>query len=792
MLKHNLLLFFRNIKKDKTTFLINLLGLASGLACTLLIYLWVTDEMSIDRFHDNNDRLYQVMRNLDKKSEIATIPSMPGILAKALIAEFPEVESATMVWPPNFFGDEGFLSYKETQLKALAQFVDNEFLKIMSFPLIEGDANTALNEKTSILVSESFANKVFGTLNNVVGTTVHWNQGKVSGDYLITGIFKDVPKNSSMQFDMLMNHELLMDTYKYMASWGNSNPHSYVLLKEGVRLEDFNNKIENFIKTKVERSSSTLFAQKLTNRYLHGTYENGTMSGGRIAYVRLFSLIALVILIISCINFMNLSTAKATRRLKEIGVKKALGVKRKVLIVQYYTESFLLTTIGAILAIFMTLLLLPQFNSITDKNLSIDFSLEFITSILLLILGTGFLAGSYPALYLSGLKTIESLKGKIMRSFANALARKGLVIFQFSASIILIVSVLIISQQINYIQSKNLGYERNNVIVFSNNGISKNTYPTFLSQLEDIPGVLNASSADHNLIGDHGSTGTSAISWPGKQTNDRVKFINLEMGIGFIETIGMEVILGRSFESSRSNENAKIIFNKKAIEAMGLEDPIGKIIKLWGSEKQIIGVVKNFHSESLYEPIQPTFIQAYPMLNNTLVKIQTGIERETIGRISELYTKLDEGSPFEYKFLDDNYQALYASEKRVTTLSTYFAGIAILISCLGLFGLAIFTASQRRKEIGIRKTLGQRKSQITILLSTEFAKIVGMAILIGLPVAFLLMKDWLSEFAYRIELRMEYFFLAALLTMTVALATVATQAIRAANRNPIDALREEE
>ncbi|MFY0602614.1 MAG: ABC transporter permease [Flavobacteriaceae bacterium] len=789
MLQHNLLLFFRNIKKNKITFFINIIGLAFGLTGVLLISLWVNDEISFDKFHKKNDRLYQVMHNLHENEEITTIPSVSGMLAKALITEFPEVESATMVWPPNFFDNEGLLSYKDTHLKALAQFVDNEFLKIMSFPLLEGNINTVFNEKTNLLVSESFANKFFGSLNNVVGTTVYWNDGGVSGNYLITGIFKDVPKNSSMQFDILMHHELLMDAHKYMTFWDSSNPYSYVLLKEGIKVEDFNNKIENFIKTKVKGSNSTLFIQKLTDRYLYSTYKNGKISGGRINYVQLFSLIALIILVISCINFMNLSTAKAAERLKEIGIKKVLGANRKKLIIQYYIESFLITIIGATLALLMGLLILPQFNSITDKNLTIDLSLEFIASFLVLILIAGFLAGSYPALYLSRLKTSDSLKGKIMRSFADIWVRKGLVIFQFSASIILIASVLIISQQINYIQSKNLGYDRNNVLSFNNNGIPENTYSTFLSQLEDIPGVVSSSSAYHNLIGNHGRT--DAISWTGKQTDENVKFINLEMSAGFIETVGLEVVLGRSFDPNRLNENSKIIFNEKAIEAMGLENPIGKTIKLWDSKKKIIGVVKNFHAESLYEPIQPTFIQAYPMQNNTLVKIKDGAEKQVIVEIAELYRKFNKIYSFEYKFLDDNYQALYASEKRIATLSTYFAVIAIIISCLGLFGLAIFTASQRRKEIGIRKTLGQSQSQIIMLLSNEFAKTVGVSILIGLPIAFLLIKNWLSEFAYKIELRIEYFFLAALLTISVALVTVAAQALRAANKNPIDVLREE-
>ena len=788
MLKHNLIISLRSFKRYKSTFLINLFGLASGLACTLLIYLWVADELSIDRFHEHDERIFQVLLNRNDNGKIETRSSMPGRLAEELMANYPEVEAASMVWPPNFFGGEGLASYQNEQFKADAQFVDPGFLKIMTFPLLSGNPNSALNSNSDILISESFAKKVFGSIGSAEGQVLNWNQGRSSGEYIVSGIFKDVPANSSMQFDILLNAEIMMNAYKYMEEWGNTNPDALVLLREGTSVEAFNAKIEKLLKTKLPRSISTLFVQKFSDRYLKGTYENGQVVGGRIVYVRLFSIIALIILIIACINFMNLSTAKASGRLKEIGVKKALGARRKSLVNQYYTESYILTTLGVLIALGAVWLLLPQFNTITGKALTFSFSNELLLSIGLIILATGFLAGSYPALYLSRLKTTESLKGKLVKSISELWIRKGLVVFQFSVSIILIFSVLIISKQIDYIQNKNLGYNKDNVIKFENTGIEDSAYPGFLSALESIPGVVNTSSTGHDLMGDHGST---RLNWPGQKADERLEFINLEMSSGFIETMGMELVMGRTFERDRPNEESKIIFNETAIKQMGMEDPLGKIIKLWGEEREIIGVVKDFHAESLYETIQPTLIQAYPVLNGTIVKIQDGAVSSTLGSIEERYDEFSNGVPFEFRFMDTDYQAMYQSEKRVSSLSKFFAVVAIAISCLGLLGLTFFTAEKRAKEIGIRKVLGAGLWKIVYLLSSDFTKMVLMALIIGLPISYVIAQDWIQSFAYSIEVDIVYFLSAGLIILVIAWITVSFQTFKAAHANPVDTLRSE-
>ncbi|OEK05522.1 ABC transporter permease [Roseivirga misakiensis] len=789
MFKHNLLISFRSFKRFKGTFLINLFGLASGLACTFLIYLWVSDEMNTDKFYENEDRIYQILSNRIDNGQIVTRTSMPGRLSEELMARFPEVEAASMVWTPEIFGTKGYVTLEEEQIRARPQYVNPAYIQVTSLPLVSGNTKTALKNESDVLISESLAIKLYGTTENLIGNTIDWNESRATtGVYMIAGVFKNLPKNSTLQFDLLLNVEVMMKAYKYMENWGNTNPDALVLLKEGASPDDFNKKIEKLIQSKVQKSKTTLFAQKFSERYLNGNYENGEVAGGRIAYVNLFSIVALIILVIACINFMNLSTAKAASRLKEIGVKKAIGAQRRTLIGQYFTESFLLTFLGVVIAFIIVNAILPQFNQATGKSLSVNLSLKELGFIGLIMLITGILAGSYPALYLSRLKTTESLKGKLVKNFSELMVRKGLVVFQFAVSVILIFSVLIISKQVDYIQKKNLGYDRNNVVKFDNTGIDDSAYEGFLASLETISGVISTASTGHDLTGDHGST---RLSWPGQDPDQNFQFINLEMSSGFIETMGIELIQGRTFERNRQNEEGKIIFNETAIKLMGLKDPIGKVIKLWGDEREIIGVVKDFHAESLYETIQPTLIQAYPILNSTIVKIQGGTIANTLGQIEDKFKEFSKGLPFEYKFLDTDYMAMYKSEQRISMLSKFFAAVAIIISCLGLLGLTIFTAERRTKEIGIRKVLGSGNWRIVRLLSMDFTKMVTLSLLIGLPTSYLMAERWLQGFAYGTKLTPMYSIFCGVFILAIAWFTVGFHTLKAARRNPVTTLRSE-
>ncbi|MEB2782379.1 FtsX-like permease family protein [Algoriphagus sp. C2-6-M1] len=789
MLKHHILLIYRSFKRFKSTFLINLIGLSTGLACVLLIFLWVNDELKVDKFHKNDSRLFQVMKNLDDAQGIHTGEHVPGLLARVLAEEMPEVELAVSVFPPAEHTFNGVLSLDETHMKARSKYADMDFFDVFSYPLLWGDKNLALSEPSSVVISESLAASLFQTADRAVGKTVAWKGERLEGQFMVSGVFASLPSNASIQFDILFNYDLLLESSPGLLEWGNSGPSTYLLLERGSDFSGFNDKIFNFVKSKQPESQITLFARHYSDRYLYNTYENGVLIGGRIEYVRLFSIIAAFILLIACINFMNLSTAKATGRIKEVGIKKAIGASRKTLVFQYLGESLAMVFLSFLVAITLVVLLLPLFNQITGKHLSMDLDWTSIFISLIILVFTGIAAGSYPALYLSGFNPVSVLKGKLQVSLSEVWVRKGLVVFQFVLSTVLIVAVVIISKQIELVQTKNLGFNRDNVIKFTAEGKAAESPETFLSEIKKLNGIIDASYMDGDLVGLH--SGTIAVDWEGKAPDKVVDFELLGVGYDLIETLGIELAEGRSFEREFGSEDSKLIFNETAIENMGIADPIGKTVSLWGEEKQIVGVVKDFHFETLYEKVKPFFFRLLPKANNFLVKIKAGTEQETLVRLTEFYQEHNMGIPFEYRFLDEDFQKLYVSEMQVAALSRYFAGLAILISCLGLFGLAAFTAERKTKEIGIRKVMGASGWKIVRLLSGDFAKMVLLAILIALPLSFFIVQEWLANFAFKIDLEWWFFIGAGVLTLLIALLTVSFQSIKAAMMNPVKSLKSE-
>lgn len=790
MLKHNIVISLRSFKRFKSTFLINLTGLASGLACTLLIYLWVTDELGTDKFHEKDENLYQVLQNSDTRAGIRTFEYTPALLGQTLMEQHPEVEFSTSVLPASYFEDDSYVISDNNYFLVQEQFVDENFFDVFTFPLKIGDRNSIFKQPNGVLISEDLAQKLTGS-KDALGKTIKFQNRNIDEDYIISGIFENIPDNSTLQFDVLFNMKEYLDVAgDHYLNWDYNNPFTFVILNPETDLEQFNQSIHSLIQSFDSRTRTKLFAQRFSERHLYGSYEEGKIVGGRISYIRLFSLVGIVILTIACINFMNLSTAKANTRLKELGVKKALGALRRNLIQQYLTEAMLLTVFSTILGLFLVMISLPFFNQLTGKSLQLSFDQNLVLGVLATIMVTTILSGSYPALYLSRLKTISSLKGKISGTFGDVWARKGLVVFQFSVSIILIVSVLIISSQISYIQSKNLGYERDNVVYFGNSGMPDGSFNAFLSEIKKIPGVIEASGADHNLTGDSGRT--TGVDWPGRDPDQRVAFLNLETGVEFIETMAIELKEGRAVEYGRPNEFNKIILNETAIEQMKLDDPVGKTIKLWGRDKQIIGIVKDFHAKSLYEDISPVLIHPVDQdFSRTFVKIQAGIAIETIKKLEETYFQFNDGSPFNLDFVDNAYQAMYEGEKQVASLSKSFAVVAIIISCLGLLGLTAFNADRRAKEIGIRKVLGAEVWRIVYLLSSDFSKMILISLAIGLPVSYFIAKEWIQGFAFAIGLNPFYFISAGLILIAVAWLTVSFQTIKVAQRNPVDSLRME-
>lgn len=798
MLRHHLLLTYRQYRRSPNTFLINVIGLASGLACAIFIFLWIQDEYQIDRFHAKDQHLYQVMQNYPIAGGFETTEYQPGPLAQALKEEFPEIESAITVAPPlGSAGNKGIISTQKKQAKASELYVDPEFFQFFSFPLQEGDPEWVLKNKDAVVISKKLANQLFPSSKAAMGQAIEWFRGDTTILYTISGVFDNIPVHSTLQFDLLLSYPALSDRSEHLRTWANSDPYTYALLKPGVNIEALNDKISTYLQEKVSASvedpnftfTGTAFVQPYSDRYLFNRYENGRPAGGRIGYVNLFATIAFFLLLIACINFMNLSTAKAIHRAKEIGVKKVIGAQRSSLISQYLTEALLITLLAAIVAIVLVYTLLPQFNGITGKEIIFRPTQTVLIGLTIIVAITGLLAGSYPALYLSKFQPAKIFKGKLTRGLSEYWMRKGLVVFQFTISLVLIIAVMLVYQQIEFIQNKNLGYNNERILTLKQDGNLRSQFPAFKTSLEALPGVEAVSTFRHDLTGDFGST--SGVQWEGQVEGQRIEFGNLEADHGLMELMEIQLVEGRTFSPDFATEQNKIIFNEVAIEAMGLQEPIGQKIMLWGEPREIIGVVKDFHFESLYEEVKPCMIRFSPNNENILVKLKSGSPKETILAIEETYHAFNEGLAFEYRFLDDDYQRLYASEQRISRLSRYFAALAIIISCLGLFGLAAFTAERRAKEISIRKILGASAASIVRLLSRDFTLTVLLALLIGIPLSYLLSQYWLQFFAYHIEIQSWYFLGAGLLLLLIAWSTVGIQTLKAARTNLIQALKDE-
>ena len=795
MLRHNLVLFYRSALGFKNSFYINLAGLATGLACTLLIYLWVQDERSVDKFHRNDDRLYQVMQNVQYSNGIQTLEHTPSPLADALAKELPEVARAVAVneFTSGDFKGEGIISYEQNNIKSKAIFASKDYFHVFSYDLLEGSKDHVLAQKNGIVISESLAKRLFDKTENAIGKTLEWTHRiDLQGPFYVSGVFKDPPPNSTSRFDLVFNYNKLLEADMYADQWNGSYAETYVILKDGSDKGVFNRKIAEFLKHKdPSNEKNSLFVVRYSSKYLYGQFENGVQTGGRIEYIRMFSIIAFSILLIACVNFMNLSTAKASRKMKEIGVKKVIGASRKALVIQFLTESLLMAFLALLTAVVMVELLLPQFNELTGKHLQLQLGTGMILPLLVIGLVTGLISGSYPAFYLSGFKPILVLKGKLNSAFGELLMRKGLIIFQFTISVVFIVGFLVINKQTQYALNKSLGYNKSNIIKFERQGsANQESFETFIKEVKKIPGVGHAAGIAGGFLKNVGIR--TGFSWSGQNTGEKqMSFQNLMVGYDFFETLGIYLKEGRAFSSSYAKEDRKIIINEAAVKAMGLKDPVGKTIKYGADDMQIIGVAGNFHYGSLHDAVKPLIIMYSPYIKDILVRIEVGGEKQTLSRLKDVYQKFYPKYPFEFTFMDDEYAALYASEQRLEVLSKYFAGLAILISCLGLFGLASFSAERRRKEIGVRKVLGAQVSQIVLLLSKDFLHLVFLAICIGFPIALWATNKWLEGFAYKAHISWWLYALAAMSAVVITLLTVGFQSIGAAVSNPAKSLGSE-
>ncbi len=785
MFKTNLKIAWRNLIKDKQFTLLNVLGLSAGLACALLIFLWVSDEMQFDKIFLNDNRLYKLFEQRStREGDLSYTEESSGKLSEAVKQSISGVEYASAVAPPGWF-PQNTLSANDKNIKANGQYAEKDYFNIFSFALIDGNRNDALAHNNSIVLSDELAMKLFGTTRNIIGKAVEIDHDTT---FFVSGVFKKMPVNSSQQFDFVRSFDYFRTIKDWVTYWRNTGPLNYVLLKPGVDVNVFNNNVRDIINKNSRDTVTKVVAIKFSDVYLHNKYNGNVQGGGRLAYVKLFSLLAVFILVIACINFMNLSTAKAARRLKEVGIKKVVGANRKQLVGQFLTESFLLTLAAMFCAVVIALMLLPAFNQLTRKEISMDFSWQMVSAILCIAVITGFVAGSYPALYISKFNPLSVLKGKLQTSAAELLSRKGLVVFQFTLSTVLIVVVVIIFQQIQYIQQTDPGYNKNNVLRIAAEGNLATKQDAFIAELKQIPGVVNASATNHRMVGHNFAT---SLGWPGQSTDDDTYFEGFETGYDFVETMGMRIKEGRSFSRSFGTDVSAVILNEAAVNAMHLKDPVGKVVTNGDKSLHVIGVVGNFNFESMHATVKPSFLMLVPQSGTIVASVTGRNQHATISAIQRLYESFNPGFPFTFNFLDEAYQRQYESETTVSALSKYFAGLAIIISCLGLFGLAAFTAQKRRKEIGIRKVIGASTANIATMLSKDFLVLVGISLLIALPVSWWIMSNWLQGFAYRISISPLVFLFASLSVLLITFFTVSFQAIKAAIANPVKSLRTE-
>lgn len=784
MILNTLKLIFRGFTRNKGAFSINLIGLSIGLASALMIYHWVADEMKVDKFLQAENGPFEVIMHFNEEDGLSTGFSTPSQLAEGLPQDFPEIEHAVAL--RKF--DNVTLAFEGNVLKGDGRYASPAFFELFQYELIEGDPATVLMDKSSIVLSDQLAMKFFNTTENIVGKVI---QSQQEIPYQIAGVYKSPPSNASLQFDFVLPFEEFKSRNAWALNWNYSTVNTYVSLREGADVSVFNEKIADYLNSRRDENQllTTLDTRAYADAYLYGTYENGQANGGRIQYVRLFALIAMLILLIACINFMNLSTAMASERSKEVGVKKVLGLGRGGLALQFLGETVILSFMALGLALVMVNALLPIFSQLTGKDLAWSFSGQFLAVAAGLTLLTGLVAGSYPSLFMAAFKPSIALKGKLILTRGSTNIRKILVVGQFILSFMMIVAAFIVYQQLNYLQTKNLGYSKDNLLQFDVEGEVRSDLTTFLTEVKQLPGVKNASSIGQSLVGDRNTF--IVEQWEGK-TDNKNAFEMRPVNYDMIETLGVEILEGRSFSDTYGAEENKIIFNESAISFMGLENPLGTEVVIQGTSFEIIGVSKDFHFTSLREEIGPLFFVYRPgWTHKVMIRTEAGQESQVVDRLQKLYADFNPGFPFDYEFLDEDYQAQYAAEQKVSSLSKYFTFLAIFISCLGLFGLATFDARRRVKEIGIRKVLGAGVLQITSLLSKDFLRLVVLAILIATPLAWYVMRHWLNDYAYSIDIHWGVFAMAGFASLFIAMATVGMQSVKSSLANPIVSLRDE-
>ncbi len=783
MFKNYLKIAWRNLLKNKGYSALNIFGLAIGITCAGLILLWVEDEINFDSVFPKQDVVYFLPTNQQYEGEWRTFYSTPMLLARDLKQEIPEIVRAVATSSQNLLFTEG-----ENSINRQGRYANADFFEIFSLQFLEGDSETAFDRPDAIVLTRKTASDLFGENTQVLNKVLRVNDKE---NYVITGVIKDLPKNITFGFEWLAPFERYSAGVAWMQEYGSNFTDTFVELAPGADIEAVNAKVRKMIPSKIEQSKTYAFLHSIKDWHLRSNFEGGKKVGGQIVYVRLFAFIAFIILLIACINFMNLSTARSEKRAKEVSVRKVLGSGKGRLISQFLAETLITATLASIVSIFLLLILLPQFNLLVEKQIELRlFSPLHLLSLIGITMICGLLSGWYPAFYLASFKPVAVIKGVKAKEGSASFIRKVLVVAQFAVSIIFIISTIIVYQQIQHVKERDLGYQKENLIKMDVNGDMVKNFNSIRQDMIASGMVENVGLNNSQIL--YGGNNGSGFQWKGGTDTEDVLISFRHITPSFLETAGMKLLEGRNFGENVAADSTNVLVSESLAKMMGEGSAVGKTITR-GETYHIIGVVKDYLFGNMYGSAEPVLFFNNPDAANYMyVKGMSGrAMSEVLATIEEVMKKYNPAFPFEYEFVDDAFNAMFRSEKLMGNLSKIFAVLAVIISCLGLFGLSAFTAEQRGKEIGVRKVLGASISGIVNLLSKDFLRLVFISLLIAIPLAWYAMQNWLERFAYRIEINWLVFVIAGVVAITIALLTVSFQAFKAANANPVKSLRSE-
>lgn len=785
MFKNYLKTSFRNLLRHKSYAFINVLGLTVGLVTSIFILLWIIDELSYDRFLTNTDRVFKVMVNTTyPDGKIETYGATPAKLKDVIVHEIPEVELAAQY----SMETELLVKHETEAYNEVGIYADPVLFKILSFPIVKGSAVQPLTDIKSIAISERLAEKLFAN-EDPIGKSL--NLG-ASHELIITSVFANIPKHSTLQVDFVASFELFTNENPWTQHWKSGGTRTTVLLKSSAFVDEANEKFVDLIKKNCPDCTTAPFLFPYAKSRLHSEFENGRSVGGRIQQIYLFGAVAILILVMACINFTNLSTARAATRSREVGIRKSVGAQKNSLIVQFISESLMLSFVALLFAMVIVQLLLPLFNEVTTKSIRLDVSNPvFVAGMLGITLMCGLLAGSYPAFVLSRFNPIKVLKGNTQLGLTGSTLRKSLVIVQFTTSIILVVGSIAVYKQIIFISEKNLGFDKDNIIVVDQNeGIVK-SYPAIKNELHQLTSVKGIAFGGNNIFTIPITT-TDPV-WANKPDDSSILFKIYRCDAEFIPTLNIKILRGRNFMDGQDASN--YVINRKAAEVMGLslDNAVGNELEMWNGKGKIIGITDDFHNDNLKFGIEPMiFMYSENIGSHYFIKLDSELPlTANIDQIERVFKKHNPEYPFEYSFLDDVFNKEYQTEAVIGKLSLSFTVIAVLISCLGLFGLASFTAERRTKELGIRKVMGASVGNLVIMLCSDFTNLVLVSLFIGFPVSWYLIREYLSDYAFHTEISLGIYLFTSIVLLLIVFLSVGYQSAKAAMSNPVDSLRNE-